>query len=125
MSPIWLPLLKISIDRDGRVRRPNHALDTDEEWWESALSDPRLRSKDTDGRQDRLDRHRSEELVISCSKCPRSARRKIDDLIVEFGPACPCYQAAARIVDEAGTCRFGRDCGLTYETTNNYRRPGR
>ena len=107
MPSIRIPLLKVSADRNGRLRLPNHALDTDSDWWDSVLADPRLRSKDTDGWQDKLDRHHGEELIIACTKCPRSSRHRIDDLMVEYGPNCSCDHAAARIVDDAGVCRFG------------------
>ena len=123
--PPKLPRLRVHADKDGRVTPYHPAKHDDDGWWSAVLSDPRLRSKDTDGWHDNLGRHRGEKLTISCPKCFYRSEHFIDALIIDYGPNCPCASVAAGIQDEHHMCRHGSDCGLTYRTTSAYQPPDR
>lgn len=123
LPPKKLRRLRVVPDRAGRLTPYHPATYSDPDWWTSVLSDPRLRSKDTDGWQDSLGRHRGEDLTVRCDKCGFATVRKVDALIIDYGANCPCAAVAARIQDEHHQCRHGRECGLSYKTTNDYQRP--
>lgn len=122
--PPKLPRLRVHADEHGRITPYHPAKHTEDDWWSSVLSDPRLRSKDTDGWQDNLGRHRGEQFTVSCAKCGFRSIKHVDALIFDFGANCPCVSAAARIQDEHHHCRYGSECGLTYETTKPFTPPG-
>lgn len=123
LPPKKLRRLRVVPDRAGRLTLFHPATHSDPDWWSAVLSDPRLRSKGTDGWEDNLGRHRGEQLTVHCSKCGFAAVKDIDALVFEYGERCSCAAVAARIQDEHHQCRHGRECRLTYQTTNDYQRP--
>lgn len=125
MRKCVLPLLKISVEPDGRVRLPNHALDTDTEWWSSVLGDHRARTHFDNDWEDKIGRHPGQMLHAKC-ECGFSMGADLDPLIKEWGVNISCLSIAAMLRDDHGHGRCKRrDCKLTYETTVPFKPPSR
>jgi hypothetical protein len=99
MSPVWIPRLKVSIDRNGRVRLPSHALDTSSEWWTAVFNDPKADPPRPNYGGEYLGSMAGMLFGVRCEKCGLSKNFFADDLIKMYGGDVSAQTVAAELSD--------------------------
>ncbi len=111
--PKRLKIAKVQIDRDGRVtflRRGETP--TEEEWWQSVLSDRRVRAAPTPINDTMLGRFAGRYFEIFCGNCHKHDWKKVDELLVMCGERCAVGQAVSAQVNWQ---RSAKRCDLQFK----------
>jgi hypothetical protein len=110
-----IPLLRVTVDHDGRLRpapRGFGPADTNEAWWESVLRDHRVRTVDPRRHSDRLGTIGDGTITVACNRCRLRKAFAIDALIEQYGAD---YMLRYLRFDLVSCGRSARHCAVVYD----------